>query len=72
MSDDSFAAGYCVTAMSPIFDEHRRLAPVNQFSRSTTKADGGCLVGEHTDAILRELGYDEDRIEDLRKRQVIV
>jgi crotonobetainyl-CoA:carnitine CoA-transferase CaiB-like acyl-CoA transferase len=29
-------------------------------------------VGEHTDAILRELGYDEDRIEDLRKRQVIV
>jgi len=72
MSDESFAAGYSVTAMSPIFDEHRRLAPVNQFSRSTTKADGGCLVGEHTDAILRELGYDEDRIEDLRKRQVVV
>jgi formyl-CoA transferase len=27
--------------------------------------------GEHTDAILRGLGYDEARVADLRKRNVI-
>ena len=28
-------------------------------------------VGEHTDAILRSLGYAEDRVRDLRSRGVI-
>lgn len=70
-SDEFFDAGYSVTAMSPTFDEHRRLSPVTRFSRSSTKADGGCLVGEHTDSLLAEIGYDETAIADLRERNIV-
>ena len=72
MQDDEFyQAGYAVDAVSPIFDEHRRPAPLVRFSRSATKADAGCRLGQHTDALLRELGYDDERIADLRKRDVV-
>ena len=72
MQDDEFyQAGYAVDAVSPIFDSHRRPAPLVRFSRSATKADAGCRLGQHTDALLRELGYDDERIADLRKRDVV-
>ena len=29
------------------------------------------LLGEHTDEILGELGYDADRIADLRAREIV-
>jgi crotonobetainyl-CoA:carnitine CoA-transferase CaiB-like acyl-CoA transferase len=32
---------------------------------------GGPALGEHTDAVLRELGYDSGAIADLRRRGVI-
>ncbi|HET8874834.1 MAG TPA: CaiB/BaiF CoA-transferase family protein [Casimicrobiaceae bacterium] len=32
---------------------------------------GGPRLGEHTDAVLRDLGYDADAIADLRRRRVI-
>lgn len=70
-SDDCFEAGYSVESHSPIFDEHRRLAPLYRFSRSQTKADAGCTLGQHTEAVLREIGLDTDRIADLRSRGVI-
>jgi crotonobetainyl-CoA:carnitine CoA-transferase CaiB-like acyl-CoA transferase len=60
-----------VLADSPVFDEHRRLAPITTFSRSAVKADAGSTVGQHTDAVLAELGYDEARISDLRSREII-
>ena len=72
MQDDEFyQAGYAVDAVSPIFDEHRRPAPLVRFSRSATKADAGCRLGQHTDALLREIGYHDERIADLRKRDVV-
>ncbi|TQM11339.1 CaiB/BaiF CoA transferase family protein [Pseudonocardia kunmingensis] len=71
MSDEAADAGYHVTAMSPVFDEHRRPAPATRFSRSVTKADGGCLAGDHTDALLQELGYDDERIADLHARNIV-
>ena len=72
MQDDEFyQAGYAVDAVSPIFDSHRRPAPLVRFSRSATKADAGCRLGQHTDPLLRELGYDDERIADLRKRDVV-
>lgn len=69
--DEFFEAGYSVEAVSPIFDEHRRLAPLQRFSRSTTKADGGCTIGQHTAAVLAELGRDEATIADLAERGVV-
>lgn len=71
-NDEYFEAGYSVLADSPVFDEHRRLAPITTFSRSAVKADGGCTVGQHTDSLLAEIGYDDARIADLRDRKVVV
>ncbi|GCE44289.1 CaiB/BaiF family protein [Rhodococcus wratislaviensis] len=71
-TDPFFEAGYSVEAVSPIFDEHRRLAPLNKFSRSLTKADAGCTIGQHTRPVLREIGVEEARIADLCERKIIV
>ena len=72
MQDDEFyQAGYAVDAVSPIFDEHRRPAPLNRFSRSATKPDAGCRLGQHTDALLREMGYPDERIAELRAQDVV-
>jgi crotonobetainyl-CoA:carnitine CoA-transferase CaiB-like acyl-CoA transferase len=72
MQDDEFyQAGYAVDAVSPIFDEHRRPAPLNRFSRSATKPEAGCRLGQHTDALLGEIGYDDQQIAGLRKRDVV-
>jgi crotonobetainyl-CoA:carnitine CoA-transferase CaiB-like acyl-CoA transferase len=70
-TDPYFEAGYSVEAVSPIFDQHRRLAPLCRFSRSRTRAEAGCTIGQHTDAVLRELGLDDNAIGDLRKNAVI-
>lgn len=70
-SDEFYAAGYAVDAVSPIFDEHRRLAPLNRFSRSGSKIQAGCVIGQHTDALLREIGYDENRIAELRTSRIV-
>ena len=72
MQDDEFyQAGYAVDAVSPIFDEHRRPAPLNRFSRSATRAESGCRLGQHTDALLREIGYDDARIAGLREQHIV-
>jgi crotonobetainyl-CoA:carnitine CoA-transferase CaiB-like acyl-CoA transferase len=70
-TDRYFEAGYAVEAVSPIFEEHRRLAPLCRFSRSQTKAGAGCTIGQHTDAVLRELGLDDDAIADLRSKEIV-
>jgi crotonobetainyl-CoA:carnitine CoA-transferase CaiB-like acyl-CoA transferase len=70
-TDPYFEAGYSVQAYSPIFEEHRRLAPLCRFSRSRSKAEAGCTIGQHTDAVLREIGLDEARIADLRSREIV-
>jgi crotonobetainyl-CoA:carnitine CoA-transferase CaiB-like acyl-CoA transferase len=70
-TDPYFEAGYSVRAHSPIFEEHRRLAPLCRFSRSRTRADAGCTIGQHTDAVLREIGLDEATIVDLRAKEIV-
>jgi crotonobetainyl-CoA:carnitine CoA-transferase CaiB-like acyl-CoA transferase len=70
-TDPYFEAGYAVEAYSPIFEEHRRLAPLCRFSRSRSAAKAGCTIGQHTDAVLREIGFDDDAIADLRERAVV-
>lgn len=70
-SDPFYEAGYSVDAVSPIFDEHRRLAPLTRFSRSRVKADAGCTIGQHTRSVLREIGVAEERIAELAERGVV-
>jgi crotonobetainyl-CoA:carnitine CoA-transferase CaiB-like acyl-CoA transferase len=66
------ASGYVSEVTHPTFDELLRIAPVIRFSRSETQALPGCLAGQHTEAILRELGMDAGRIADLQKRRVVM
>ena len=70
-TDPYYEAGYAVDAHSPIFEEHRRLAPLCRFSRSRTRADAGCTIGQHTDAVLREIGLDDATIVDLRAKEIV-
>jgi crotonobetainyl-CoA:carnitine CoA-transferase CaiB-like acyl-CoA transferase len=70
-TDPYYEAGYAVDAHSPIFEEHRRLAPLCRFSRSRTRADAGCTLGQHTDAVLREIGLDDNAIADLRAKEIV-
>jgi crotonobetainyl-CoA:carnitine CoA-transferase CaiB-like acyl-CoA transferase len=58
-------SGYVVDVPHPTFDELPRLTPLVRFSRSTTRAGRGCLIGEHTLEILRELGRTDDAIREL-------
>ena len=55
----------------PTFGEHVRLKSYIGFSRSEAVAEPGSLAGQHTDAILRELGYTAEAIADLRERKVV-
>ena len=51
--------------------EHRRLAPLNSFSRSAARAHCGCTLDEHTDRVLDELGYPAAEIMRLRAASVV-
>ena len=65
------ASGLLVRVEHPTFGEHVRLKTLIEFSRSETVAEPGCLSGQHTDAILTELGYSADAIADLRTRKIV-
>lgn len=65
------AADMLVEVEHPTFGEHLRLKPYISFSRSATVAEPGSLLGQHTDAILTELGYTAEQIVDLRERKVV-
>jgi crotonobetainyl-CoA:carnitine CoA-transferase CaiB-like acyl-CoA transferase len=49
-----------------------RYAPVIAFSDTPSLATPYCEFGEHTRAILRELGYDDDEVTHLGDDRVIV
>lgn len=70
-TDDDLVEEYTSVAISPIFDEHRRLAPLLRFSRSATTPRGGCTAGQHTGAVLREFGYSDSQLDTLRSENVI-
>jgi crotonobetainyl-CoA:carnitine CoA-transferase CaiB-like acyl-CoA transferase len=65
------ACGFVTETTHPVLDEVPRLVPLVAFSRSTTVARGAGLVGQQTDSVLGELGYDSARIESLRAAGVI-
>lgn len=65
------ASGYVVDVVHPTFDEHPRLAPYLQFSRSSTQALPGVLAGDQTDLVLARMGKSAAEIADLRARKVV-
>lgn len=54
--------GWLARANSPIFGELPRMAPFQQFSRSKTQALPGNTIGQHTEKVLKEVGYSDDAI----------
>jgi crotonobetainyl-CoA:carnitine CoA-transferase CaiB-like acyl-CoA transferase len=67
-----WAADLLVEVKHPTFGDHVRLKPLVSFSRSESVAEPGCLLGQHTDSILAELGYSPEAIADLRQRKIVV
>jgi crotonobetainyl-CoA:carnitine CoA-transferase CaiB-like acyl-CoA transferase len=65
------ASNYLADVEHPVFGDHPRMAALVRFSRSTTQAKPGVLLGSHTDAILNELGKNDSEIADLKKRKIV-
>jgi crotonobetainyl-CoA:carnitine CoA-transferase CaiB-like acyl-CoA transferase len=53
------------------YGRYLRHGPLLNFSDSPLRGGAGTLAGQHTDALLHELGYDETAIEQLRKAKVV-
>ena len=47
------------------------MSPLVRYSRSATQVGVGNTAGQHTDAILAELGHDPASIADLRSRNIV-
>jgi succinate--hydroxymethylglutarate CoA-transferase len=58
-------------ADSPRFGKYLRHGSIVSFSDAPGRFDHGSFPGEHTMSLMRELGYAEDQIADLRARQII-
>jgi crotonobetainyl-CoA:carnitine CoA-transferase CaiB-like acyl-CoA transferase len=58
--------GFVVAASHPRYGEYLRWGALAQFSRTPATPGPGCLGGQHTDAILTELGYSAREIAAFR------
>jgi crotonobetainyl-CoA:carnitine CoA-transferase CaiB-like acyl-CoA transferase len=65
------ANGYVSEVDHPTFGHHPRLSPLVRFSRSEARALPGCLLGQHTQSVLREIGLADDRITALQDKGVV-
>jgi crotonobetainyl-CoA:carnitine CoA-transferase CaiB-like acyl-CoA transferase len=63
--------GIVTDTTHPVIGDYPRLTPLARFSRSAGVTGHAPLCGEHTDAVLDELGYDAERIGNLRDKGVI-
>jgi crotonobetainyl-CoA:carnitine CoA-transferase CaiB-like acyl-CoA transferase len=63
--------GIIVDMEHPVIGEYPRLTPLAAMSRSAGVTGGAPLLGEHTDAVLAELGRTPEQIADLRTRGVV-
>jgi formyl-CoA transferase len=71
--DDPIAreAGFLCEVEHPSFGRHRRLGPLAKLSLTPCEARPACLLGQHTESLLREFGYSEAEIERLEADGVI-
>ena len=66
------AAGLTIEMDHPVWGPYRRHAPLVEFDETPATPGPGMLGGQHTRAILSELGYDEAAVEELYARGVAV
>ena len=63
--------GLLTQVEAPRYGEFWRYSPVVDFSDSSGRAGPGPLKGQHTRPLLRELGYTDEQIHDLKQRTVV-
>ena len=65
------ASQLTVEVESPRFGKYFRHGAIINFSEAAGTLGPCSYGGEHTERIMRELGYDDDQVADLRKRRVV-
>ena len=63
--------GLLTQVEAPRFGQFWRYSPVVSFSETPGRVGPGPLKGQHTRPILRELGYTDEQIYDLKQRKVV-
>jgi len=63
--------GWLATVEHPMIGAYPRLSPYAGFSRSRTVATAGGTKGQHTRAIMEEIGFDESAIADYAERGIV-
>ena len=63
--------GLLTQVEAPRYGKFWRYSPVVSFSETSGQAGPGPLKGEHTRPILRELGYTDEQVHDLKRRKVV-
>ncbi len=63
--------GILVDMEHPVIGEYPRLTPLAAMSRSEGVTGGAPLLGQHTDAVLAEIGHTPEQIADLRTRGIV-
>jgi crotonobetainyl-CoA:carnitine CoA-transferase CaiB-like acyl-CoA transferase len=69
--DVMLETGLAADIEHPLFGTIRRHGLPALLSETPGRIAPGCLRGEHTDAILRELGYNEEQIAELEAKKVV-
>ncbi len=62
--------GFTQTANHAVWGEHQRWGPLVTFTETPGRYGPGVLAGQHTDALLEELGYGAGEIAQLRESGV--
>ena len=63
--------GLLTDVQAPRFGDFWRYSPVVNFSETSGRASPGPLKGQHTRPILRELGYTDEQILELKQQKVV-